>query len=73
MSWVFSVFLGVDSSSCFSCVGLPRLPDEGQTGLSVEDEPLHHPQAAGGWDVWQRPPVQVQRDRGAGGYKEVSG
>lgn len=54
------------------CVGLSRLPGEGEARLSVDDEPLHHSEAAGGRHVRQRAPGQEQRDRGAGGHKEVS-
>lgn len=42
------------------CVGLSRLPGEGEAGLSVDDEPLRHAEAAGRRHVWQRAPGQEQ-------------
>ena len=45
---------------------------EGQARPSVDHEPLHHAEAAGGRHVWQCGPGQEQRHRGARGHKEVS-
>lgn len=48
------------SDQLLEYAGLSRLLGEGEAELPVDNEPLHHTEAAGGWHVWQCAPGQEQ-------------